>query len=119
MAARILNRRELRKQNDQAEQGEAGGTDTAATEILTEGVVKRKSGAAAKVRKPRKPKTPPRMRALWCVYDGGMKEVALFDYSQRVAAEAKLAAMLDKKKGTFFLQIVKQPMPAAEPSAVS
>jgi hypothetical protein len=119
MAGRILNRRELRKQTDQAEQAQAGGTDTAATVTLTEGVVERKSGAAAKARKPRKPKTPPRMRALWCVYDGGMKEVALFDYNQRAAAEAKLTAMLDKKKGTYFLQIVKQPMPAAEPGAVS
>ena len=99
MAGRILNRRELRKQSDQAEQSEAGAT--------------------VKVRKPRKLKSPPRMRALWCVYDGGMKEVALFDFNQRAAAEAKLAAMLDKKKGTYFLQIVKQPMPAAEPGAVS
>ncbi|HTU17217.1 MAG TPA: hypothetical protein VMG10_04085 [Gemmataceae bacterium] len=119
MAGRILNRRELRKQTDQAEQAEAGITDKAATLILTEGVVKRRSGAAAKVRKSRKPKTPPRMRAMWCVYDGGMKEVALFDYNQRAAAEAKLTAMLDKKKGTYFLQIVKQPMPSVEPTAVS
>ena len=119
MARRILNRRELREQTDQAEQAEAGVTDTAATLVLTEGVVERKSGAAAKVRKPRKPKAPPRMRALWCVYDGGMKEVALFDYNQRAAAEAKLTAMLDKKKGTYFLQIVKQPMPSVEPTAVS
>ena len=41
-----------------------------------------------------------------------MKEVALFDYNQRAAAEAKLAALLDKHKGVYFLQIVKQPMPA-------
>jgi hypothetical protein len=118
MAGRILNRRELREQNDQAEQAEEGA-DIAATLTLTVGVVKRKSGAAAKVRKPRKPKKPPRMRALWCIYDGGMKEVALFDYNQRSAAEEKLAAMLDKKKGAFFLQIVKQPMLAAEPAAAS
>ena len=44
MAGRILNRRELRKQSDQAEQSEAGAT--------------------VKVRKPRKLKSPPRMRAL-------------------------------------------------------
>ncbi len=119
MAGRILNRRELRKQTDQAEQAEAVVTDPAATIALPEGVAKRKSGAAVKVKKPRKPKSPPRMRALWCVYDGGMKEVALFDYNQRAAAEAKLTAMLDKKKGAYFLQIVKQPMPAAEPGAVS
>ena len=114
MAGRILNRRELRKHSDQAE-AEAGVTDTAATVTVPEGVVKPKSGTAAKVMKPPKPKTLPRMRASWCVYDGGMKEVAMFAYNQRPAAEAKLAAMLEKHKGLYFLQIVKQSMPAAEP----
>lgn len=116
MAGRILNRRELRKQTDQMEQAEAGVSDRAATAALPEGAAKRKASAVAKVRKPRKLKTPPRMRALWCVYDGGMKEVALFDYSQRAAAESKLAVLLGKHKGVYFLQIVKQPMPAAEPA---
>src|SRR5262249_46397462 len=112
MAGRILNRRELRKKNRQREQSEAGATDQATTAALSEGAARRKAGAATKVRKPRKPKSPPRMRALWCVYDGGMKEVALFDYNQRAAAEAKLEALLDKHKGVYFLQIVKHPMPA-------
>jgi len=119
MASRILNRRELRMQADQAEQPATGVSDPAAAVALPQGVAKRKSGVVAKVRKPRKPKAPPRMRAFWCVYNGSMKEVALFDYNQRAAAEAKLAAMLEKKKGMYFLQIVKQPMPAAEPGAVS
>lgn len=116
MAGRILNRRELRKQTDQAERAEAGVSDLAAPAVLPEGTAKRKSSAAAKVRKPRKSKAIPRMRALWCVYDGGMKEVALFDYNQRAAAEAKLAVLLGKHKGMYFLQMVKQPMPAAEPT---
>jgi hypothetical protein len=113
MVGRILNRRELRKQSDQAEQTETGAADAVATVAAPEGTAKRKS-AVAKVRKPRKPKVPPRMRAMWCIYDGGMKEVALFDYNQRAAAEAKLAVLLGKPKGVYFLQIVKQPMPAAE-----
>jgi hypothetical protein len=116
MAGRILNRRELRKQNDQAEQVEAGASDAAATVTLPPRAAQRKSGAAAKVKKPRKTKAALRMRAMWCIYDGGMKEVALFDYGQRAAAEAKLAALLGKHKGVYFLQIVKQPMPAAEPA---
>lgn len=119
MAGRILNRRELRKQTDQAEQAEAGVSDPEAAVASPKAAAKRKAAAAPKVRKPRKPKAPPRMRALWCVYDGGMKEVALFDYNQRIAAEVKLAALLGKQKGVYFLQIVKQPMPAAEPAAAS
>jgi hypothetical protein len=114
MAGRILNRRELRKQADQAEQAEAGVSDLSATAALPDGAAKRKSGAAAKVRNPRRPKASPRMRALWCIYDGGMKEVALFDYNQRTAAEERLAVLLGKHKGVYFLQIVKRPMSAAE-----
>ena len=114
MAGRILDRRELRKQNDRAEQIAASVSDADAAPPKV--AAKRKAAAPPKARKPRKPKTPPRMRALWCVYDGGMKEVALFDYNQRAAAEAKLAALLDKRKGLYFIQIVKQPMPVVEPA---
>jgi hypothetical protein len=114
MASRILNRRELRKQSDQMEQPEAAVTDPDAPLALPQGASKRKS--AAKGRKPRKPKAPPRMRALWCIYDGGMKEVALFNYNQRATAEARLAVLLGKQKGAYFLQIVKQPISAAEPA---
>jgi hypothetical protein len=114
MAGRILNRRELRRQTDQAEQAEAGGADPVTTVDPPKGASRRKAGAAPKVTKPRKPKLPPRMRALWCVYDGAMKEIALFDYNQRTAAEERLSALQNKQKGPYFLQIVKQPMPAAK-----
>ena len=115
MAGRILNRWELRKQTDQAEQT---GPDVSEPAVAAAPkAARRKAGTAPKVRKPRKPKAAPRMRALWCVYDGGMKEVALFAFNQRAAAEEKLAALLAKQKGVYFLQIVKQPMPAAEPDA--
>ncbi|HEY7153118.1 MAG TPA: hypothetical protein VH575_04065 [Gemmataceae bacterium] len=40
-----------------------------------------------------------------------MKEVEVFDYNQRAAAEEKLASLLGKQKGLYFIQIVKQPMP--------
>jgi hypothetical protein len=117
MGGRILNRRELRKHADQAEQSEAGVSEPAAAVATPQAAAGRKAGTAPKVRKPRKPKAAPRMRALWCVYDGGMKEVARFDYNQRAAAEEKLAALLGKQKGVYFVQIVKQPMPADEPAA--
>lgn len=118
MAGRILNRRELRKQTDQAEQAEANAAEAVTTAVAPKASTRRKGAAASKIKRPRKAKMPPRMRALWCVYDGGMKEIALFDYNQRSAAEAKLAALQDKHKGPYFLQIVKQPMPAAESAGV-
>ena len=118
MASRVLNRRELREQADQAEQIEAA--DAAATPAgkPPKKAKAKKAAAAPKAKKPRKPKMPPRLRARWCVYDSGMKQVAIFDYNQRGAAEEKLAALLTTKKGTHFLQIVKEPMPEPEPELV-
>ena len=113
MAGRILNRRELRKQADQAEQVEKAAA--AAPRAGVSAGKQAKAPAAAKVRKPRKPKTPPRLRARWGVFDTAMKQVAIFDYNQRAAADEKLAELLAKKKGLHFLQIVKEPMPELAP----
>jgi hypothetical protein len=112
MAGRILDRRALRKQAEEAEQpqGEAV-VATVEAPALTPKKGKRKAAAAPKVKKPRKVKKPPRQRALWGVFDGGMKRVAIFDYNQRAAAEEKVADLLATKKGTHFLQMVKEPMP--------
>ena len=116
MAGRILNRRELRKQADQAEGPEVVIPDPASAVAPSARAAKRNAGATPRARKPRKRKAPPRMRACWGVFDGSMKEVAMFDYNQRAAAEEKLAALLGKQKGVYFLQIVKQPMPEVAPS---
>jgi hypothetical protein len=75
---------------------------------------KKKRAAVPKPRKPRKKKEPVRMRARWGVFDGSMKQVAIFDYSQRQAADEKLAELMAKKKGLYFLQIVKEPMSVSE-----
>src|SRR5262245_42267619 len=141
MAGRILNRRELRKQADEAEAresrqdpgaadeddevedtGDAGGDEDEGPGADTEdgaddeGPRPAKKPAkprapAAKARKPRKPKAAPRMRARWGVFDASMKQVAIFDYNQRAAAEEKAAELAARKTGTFFLQMVKEAMP--------
>jgi len=111
MASRILNRRELREQGDAAEAAAADSTLAVAPPKRG----KAKSPAVPKVRKPRAKKAPPRMRARWGVFDGTMKQVAVFDYQQRAAADEKLADLLEKKKGIHFLQIVKEPMPEPAP----
>ena len=145
MAGRILNRRELRKQADEAEAREsqqdpeaadeddevddtdyAGGAEDEGPGADTEDgaddeaprPAKKPAKAkapAAKARKPRKPKVAPRMRVRWGVFDASMKQVAIFDYNQRADADEKAAELAAKKNGTFFLQIVKEPMP--EPDA--
>jgi hypothetical protein len=139
MAGRVRNRLELRKQADEAEAREAqqdaeatdeddehdetGDSDEddgpdADAEDGADGdeprPVKKSAkvrAPAAKARKPRKPKAAPRMRARWGVFDNSMKQVAIFDYNQRAAADEKVAELAAKKGGTFFLQIVKEAMP--------
>jgi hypothetical protein len=111
MSGRILNRRELREQADQAQRQQAEGAGAAAPEAGA----KPKRAAAPRARKPRAKKAPPRLCARWGVFDGGMKQVAIFDYNQRAAADAKLAELLGRGKGTYFLQIVKEPMPEPDP----
>ncbi len=121
MAGRILNRRMLREQADQAEELETAASDLAVAVTSATKGAKGKAAPVVKVKRPKKVKTPPRLRARWGVFDAGMKQVAIFDYNQRAAADEKLADLLAKKKGSHFLQIVKDPMPepeAAETPAV-
>jgi len=118
MAGRILNRRELRRQSDQAEQAEQtapaeADTDTA---VVTPGKkTKAKAKAATpRAKKPRKKKAPARLCARWGVFDASMKQVAIFDYNQRAEADQKVVDLSAKKNGVFFLQIVKEPLPEVE-----
>jgi hypothetical protein len=121
MAKRTLNRRQLRQDNDQAERdaqtepaAETDADDEAEEKpVKAKAPKKAKAPAAPRVRKPPKKKAPVRMRARWGVFDNGMKQVAVFDYNQRGAADQKLADLNAKKGGSHFLQIVKEPIPAA------
>jgi hypothetical protein len=115
MAGRILNRRALRKQADGIEQSEVVVSESALVAVPPKKQRRAKAPASPKVKKTRAKKAPPRMRARWGVFDAAMKQVAVFDYNQRAAADEKLADLLVKKKGIHFLQIVKEPMPEPAP----
>jgi hypothetical protein len=119
MAKRILNRRELRKQADQAEQTAPLETEEAPVSAPAPKGSKTKAKAAAKPRaaKPRKKKEPARLCARWGVFDTGMKQIAIFDYNNRVAAEEKVADLRAKKNAVYFIQMVKEPMPEPPPAA--
>jgi hypothetical protein len=107
----------LREQADQAER-EAADEGVAAPDKAVAKGGKAKKPTAPRARTTRAKKAPTRMVARWGVFDGGMKRVAIFDYNQRAAAEEKLADLLGKQKGTYCLQIVKEPMPEPEGAVV-
>ena len=54
-----------------------------------------------------------RMKALWVVFDNGGKRVKEFPYPNKAGAEALLAEKMgEEKKGTYYLQLVKEPLEA-------
>ena len=95
MARKILNRKELRDENDTAER--ADGAIKAAPKKPT---VKRKS--RAKVAK------EVRLKAIWGVFNQSLKRISLFEHSQRDEADKKAAALTESQKSPHFVQLVKE-----------
>jgi len=96
MARKVLNRKELRAANDAAESGEAAPA-------------KVKPAKKATVRKSRA-KTPKevRLKAFWGVFNQSMKRVAMFEYSERAAADKKAQDLSASQKSPHFVQPVKE-----------
>lgn len=120
MAKRVLNRRQLRDDADAAARVETPApqeTDVAAEDapVKKKAAPRKKAAAGPRPKRTAKKKDPVRMRARWAVFDGGMKQIAVFDYSNRDAADQKLADMNAKKGGAYFLQLIKEAMPAPTP----
>lgn len=51
-----------------------------------------------------------RRKAVWVVFDNGSKKVDTFPFNQRAEAEALLAKKTEEKKGTFYINLVKDEM---------
>jgi hypothetical protein len=127
VVTRTRSRRALRDEHDQAEQlrreADVTGEPPAAAAKVKKPRVRKavpptggKVAAKPRVRK-KAAKVPPVLFARWAVCDNGMKRVAVFEYKDRADADAKLAQMQDRKAGTFFLLLVKDPQdPPAIPA---
>ena len=122
MAKRTLNRKQLRQDAEAAEKlegasaSETAAADPTAAPVKKKAVRKAKAPATPRPKRVSKKKEPVRMRARWAVFDGGMKQIAVFDYNERDAADQKLADLIAKKSGGYFIQVVKEPMPAPPPA---
>lgn len=75
---------------------------------------KKKVVKAKKVAAPKKKRTKAvkivRQRATWVVFDNSSKRVGAFPYAQKAEAEALMAAKIEEKKTTFFIQLIKEPI---------
>ena len=94
MARKVLNRKELRRENDAAEES---GEKTKATKKAP---AKRKSRA--------KTTKEVRLKAFWGVFNQSLKRVALFEYSERKQADKKASELTASQKTPHFVQPVKE-----------
>jgi hypothetical protein len=100
MARRTLNRRELRAE---AEAAEARG-------LTNEAKPRSSSRPRTEPALRPKPATGPRMRVVWAVCDVGGRTVKTFDYTCKAEAEAYMAELKAKGKGTHFIRSLKEPI---------
>jgi hypothetical protein len=105
MARRTLNRMDLRRMAELAE--EQGAVTPAIPPDPSRGTASRRA---------RGKKGPARVCARWGVFDASMKLVATFDYKERAQAEQKVAELNAQRKGIHFLQMVKEPMDESDPN---
>jgi hypothetical protein len=96
MAKKILNRKELRAQNDEAE--------AAAGE---KGEKKAKKAPAKRKSRAKTPKEV-RLKAFWAVYNQSMKPIMKFEYNERKYADKKAAELSANGKAPHFVQLLKE-----------
>ncbi|MEI6255670.1 MAG: hypothetical protein WCQ77_03400 [Planctomycetota bacterium] len=125
MARKVVNRKELRAQNDAAEardkakkttKGKVLKEKVSKEKVSKDKVPKAKKEKVAKdpnakpVKKPARKKTVKitRMKAYWGVYNQGMKRLALFEYSDKKAADKKAADLMASSRTNHFVQLVKE-----------
>jgi hypothetical protein len=103
MARKVVNRKELRAEAEAAEalKGAAGGEEG------KKGKAKEKK-APAKRKSRSKSAEPERRKLFWGVFNQSAKRIALFDFSQRKAAEAKAAELASSGKNPHFVMKVKE-----------
>lgn len=93
MARKIVNRKELRRENEAAEKAGEG-------KPVKKAPAKRKS----RVKVPK----DVRLKAFWGVFNQSLKRVALFEYSERKQADKKAAELSTNQKTPHFVQPVKE-----------
>ncbi len=113
MARKVVNRKELRAQNDAAEAREKtkkAPKEKASKEKTPKAKKEKVAKDPTKAKKPSRKKTAKeaRMKAYWGVYNQGMKRLAMFEYSDKKAAEKKAADLMASSRTNHFIQLVKE-----------
>jgi hypothetical protein len=102
MARKILNRKELREENDSAERVEEPEEEQEAEAPVKGKKAPPKRKSRAKVVK------EVRLKAFWGVFSQTLRRVALFEYNQRAEADKKAADLSESQRTPHFVQLVKE-----------
>jgi hypothetical protein len=111
MARKVVNRKELRAEAEAAEALQAAaGADGEAGETKGKKAAKPKGEKKAPVKRKSRAKSqePERRRLFWGVFNQSLKRVALFDHTQKKAAETKATELSASGKSPHFVMKVKE-----------
>jgi hypothetical protein len=107
MARKVLNRKELREENEAAERAESEDKSEDKTE-------EKSTAKKAAAKKPTKRKSRAkaakevRLKAFWGVFSQTLNPVVLFEHADRDKAEQKASELSESKKSPHFVQLVKK-----------
>ena len=99
MARKVVNRKELREQNETAEKTEASAKKQK-KKIAKKAPTKRKSRSKAA--------KEVRLKAFWGVFSQSLRRVALFEYADRKTADTKAEELSQSQKTPHFVRLVKE-----------
>jgi hypothetical protein len=107
MARKVVSRKELRAEVEAAEALKSAG-GAAAAEDGKKAKPKAEKKAPAKRKSRSKTQEPERRKLFWGVFNQSLKRIALFDHTQRKAAEAKAGELSSSGKSPHFVMKVKE-----------
>lgn len=109
MARKVVNRKELRAEAEAAEaQAKAAGEAPAEAKGKKAAKPKGEKKAPVKRKSRAKSQEPERLRLFWGVFNQSLKRVALFDHTQKKAADAKATELSSSGKSPHFVMKVKE-----------
>lgn len=113
MARKVLNRKELREENEAAERAEAENKTEKKSAAEKKSAVEKKSVKKTvkkkAVRKSRaKVVKEVRLKAFWGVFNQSLRRVAVFEYNQRKEAQKKAEDLSQSARTPHFVQLVKE-----------
>lgn len=108
-------------EEDEEEDEEADEVEEASDDEDEDGAPKKKKAKVKAKKEPAKPKAKrtraPKvvtMRAVWVVFDNSNKRLNTFPFKEKQEAESFLEKKQEEKKGTCYLQLVKEELKEAK-----